>query len=976
MFYFYVRICSLLALGFLGGTATAQQTRLALYVQNFNDTTQTAVSDLDASGALPQPIIGDNKWTINKRYGGAGLSVDTPDESNIAGGVIAGGPQSSYLHIANSASSAKNANWNPVSESNRFCILASDICMKGFSDAQLTFFWIGKGSPTAYGEFYFSYEGSAWEKATAVSGLSEFKGSGDEWRAETIKLPFCDDKQNVSIGFRWYNGVNAADVNTVSFGLDDIMFSAIPDDANITITIPEQPTPCRGGNIQVCIKQNRVLYPGIYIFEMAEKLSFGEPIFGLGSIAQIFDENFQQAMTAEPNGLCLTLPVPASLSTNAQHIWRARRVAIWDAGSGLYPGLPGSPELTSYLYGPAMTSPPSVTSFGVTDCREEVWTQGYTPGPPTTFKMESACDVACVNSIATVNFNSKYVFGPENQYKCELLKIEGADTTFVTYFGSPSPDENAYPYPGGPGSIGGIIPDVQDGCSYYFRVVTTDPPQDSVILHPWGPFCIRHCDIETNNLTPITVCLDCAIEKAEDVVTNANNVQPPPVYYVCDTCPVPAGLQAFNDTTQISPEYPWNPVQSACEGPGARIPVLVKINRWGNANGAPTYSPDTKLKIQLLNMGPEGDGAYSFFSSGVVGQTTVGNMNGDTLWIIIPKDINQTATNPPVGSWFMRIVAEHSNPIEAVDSVPGFDALHPDANCTLADTFGTTTTLTISRPNFKPVLQLYDRVTDCENKVSLLTINVSNDQPGRQYAWYVKNHITGLDSLLLMTPPDINAVIDLIEVGDSITIRARVWSPGCWGPFGDSYTFYATSGENPNFTASISGEIAPIVGDTVTYQVAMAPIAQGSWSLKQGYGQIIEQNATSITIYWNTASVDTLVYTPVVPFNTGLCWLVDSMVAFLPINISMGVERPDLILNAPLSVKLYPNPAKGSFTVEGPRNGTVEVFDALGRKRFETRLRDVEKIDCPAQDWPRGVYLVRFTAPNGRTQTISLSLTE
>lgn len=587
---------------------------------------------------------------------------------------------------------------------------------------------------------------------------------------------------------------------------------------------------------------------------------------------------------------------------------------------------------------------------------------------------------------------------------------------------------------------------------------------------------------------PINICLDCTIEKKEDIVMNANNSQPPYMYYVCDTCPLPGPLQVFLDSLQVFPEYPWNPVQTACEGPGARIPVLVKLNRWGSGNGAPTYSQDTELRISLSYVGPIPP-PLTPLHSGVVGKAKVGELNWepcpggpvgcvqDTVWMIIPKDILQTINNPPVYSpggfpfqqptfaeWFIRVNAYHPDVNEAVDSVPGFTGLHPNADCMLVDTFGTITSFNISRPNYKPELALLQVLTDCLNDVSLITFFVTNHEPNRSYIWYIKNHTTGVDSLIITTNPDINALLTDVLVNDSITCRVRVATPGCLGPIGDYYTFYADKDTGNTVTAVISGEVGPIVEDTVTYFVTTSPYMEGSWSLKQGRGHILEQTDHSVTVYWDTPGWDTLIYNlSHLPFNEYVCGhtftslpigvhFPDFMISYqkdtlifadAPFNVNfiascllnstanppgvnyhwswsdggtadgdsvshvfpapgeyslvltgaydygdytltdtlsdvftikLQIGRPELETTLP--VKLYPNPAQSSFTIEGPRDGKVEVFDVLGRKRYETVLYGETKTVCSTSDWPRGVYLVRLFTADGRTKTLSLVLSD
>jgi hypothetical protein len=69
--------------------------------------------------------------------------------------------------------------------------------------------------------------------------------------------------------------------------------------------------------------------------------------------------------------------------------------------------------------------------------------------------------------------------------------------------------------PQGPGIVGGIVPDeIEEGCNWYARVSATDP---EVAGKPWGPFCIKHCHIETNQKQNFNVCVN-ECQHGEDTV--------------------------------------------------------------------------------------------------------------------------------------------------------------------------------------------------------------------------------------------------------------------------------------------------------------------------------------------------------------------------------------------------------------------------------------------------------------------------
>jgi len=68
-----------------------------------------------------------------------------------------------------------------------------------------------------------------------------------------------------------------------------------------------------------------------------------------------------------------------------------------------------------------------------------------------------------------------------------------------------------------------------------------------------------------------------------------------------------------------------------------------------------------------------------------------------------------------------------------------------------------------------------------------------------------------------------------------------------------------------------------------------------------------------------------------------------------------------------LSVKVYPNPARERFTIEGNYElpAVLELYDMMGRKVREFEVRSL-KFEVDVQGWKGGIYLYRLTGSDGR----------
>ncbi|NLA24234.1 MAG: T9SS type A sorting domain-containing protein [Bacteroidales bacterium] len=70
-------------------------------------------------------------------------------------------------------------------------------------------------------------------------------------------------------------------------------------------------------------------------------------------------------------------------------------------------------------------------------------------------------------------------------------------------------------------------------------------------------------------------------------------------------------------------------------------------------------------------------------------------------------------------------------------------------------------------------------------------------------------------------------------------------------------------------------------------------------------------------------------------------------------------------------VKIYPNPSKGSITIENADNFDILIFNILGKKVLEIKNCEFEKIDL--NKLPNGNYVVQIIS-NNQISTHKLSL--
>ncbi|MBK9732698.1 MAG: gliding motility-associated C-terminal domain-containing protein [Chitinophagaceae bacterium] len=437
----------------------AQQT-IPLYFEDFNS--GAAAFTLNSASGLGSNS-GSNQWIINNSFNGNGLYPDTPDETQTVSGTITGAPFSNYLHIndANNIATAANGNYDPATASDRMAVMSTSFCTLSLTDVTFTFFYLCEGNANDYGQLYYSLDGgSSWIQ----TGQPQYNNTS-LWKYEVVTDPAFNNQVDIRFAFRWVN--NSGAVQSVSFCVDDIKAVGTYDDVNNPVTInitSVSPNPvCQGGVLIIFFELSEPMCDGTYEVEMSNATGN----FSSASVLGVF--NVFAGQTSGGVGVY----IPSTAPPGGCYEVRINRV---------------SPP-------PEITGTASIC-FEIQDCPNVITTlqPAVTYGP----------DTLCTHSVIDVPFYSTGVFNASNNYIAELSDASGSFAA-PQLLGS-SPDPNTYdPALGSPpGSVSGLVPPTAPGCNYYVRVRSTNPVAVGSI---WGPFCIHNCDVTTNNMEDISVCI-------------------------------------------------------------------------------------------------------------------------------------------------------------------------------------------------------------------------------------------------------------------------------------------------------------------------------------------------------------------------------------------------------------------------------------------------------------------------------------
>lgn len=433
----------------------------------FNEDFEDAVQGFTLNSGGPAANTGTNQWVINNDYDGAPSYPATTPQNQTNGGTISFAPNSNYLHITDLPAGVGSASYNPTSASDRFVEMAGDVCTLGMEDVHFSFFYLCQGSPTAFGNLYYSIDGGAW----TLFGAPTYSGTTN-WQYEDLTDPLWSDVGSLRFGFRWQNNAGTG-VGNLAFSIDDVTVVAtfgVADPVTINVTAVNPNPVCEGEFATISYELSAPLCDGNYQLQLSGPTgNFNAP---LGQ--WVFNINYPQTTGS------VTVLLPNNAPPGDCYRFRINRL---------------SPQ-------PTITGVQSFC-FEIIDCPNTIETNQ----PVVTMDPFPVC----IGSAIDVPFTSTGVFANNNNYVAQLSNPDGSFPNNPEIIGS-SPDNATYDPELGqnPGSVSGIVPTVEPGCNYYIRVVSTNPVAVGTL---WGPFCIQECDITTNGTVDLQFCVyGCDIE--------------------------------------------------------------------------------------------------------------------------------------------------------------------------------------------------------------------------------------------------------------------------------------------------------------------------------------------------------------------------------------------------------------------------------------------------------------------------------
>ena len=424
---------------------------------------------------------GNNVWVVNQAYTGNTTYPNTTPQSNTVAGTIsaAGGH---YLHINDTSSAVSNANFSTNSASDRFAI-TGDICTIGFTGVTFSYFYLVEGDATNVGEVYYQVNGGAW---TQLGGAFN---NQTLWRYQTFTNTAFDNVSSLRFGFRWKNG--SSGTQNISFGIDDILVTGTLN-VTPTITLSNIPT-------QVC--QNNFLR---FNYTVSPALCRGDYSIELLGTSLTWQVN---GMTQTSGSFTLMIPTTAPTGC-----FRLRMSRVSGSNPPKPPFFNGTPSTACITI---VACPNTITTL------QPAVTIGSTPG---------GGDSVCVGSVIDIPFYSTGTFTNANVYTAWLSDSAGNFGTAGSQQLGAAPDPSTYDPsvpPGLPGSVSGLVPGTPEGCNYYIRVVSSSP---NTVGINWGPFCIKNCDIKSNNQVDIAFCISAVAGATGTVQVDINTPPKNKVY--------------------------------------------------------------------------------------------------------------------------------------------------------------------------------------------------------------------------------------------------------------------------------------------------------------------------------------------------------------------------------------------------------------------------------------------------------------
>ncbi len=510
----------------------------------------------DSSFGLPSGI---NKWIINNEYNGNGIYPNTTSQTNTISGTI-GNPNGNYLHIADTTqiTNVANANYDPQSSSDHFYVLEESFCTLGYDSIEFSFFYLCEGSNTDYAEVFYSIDGGSW-----ISCGSQYKNQ-TLWKNERIMNPAFNNVYELRFGFRWVNA-NSNSSTSIAFGVDDIFLignsnqTTNPIDVNVTYL--SNTTICPGNNLT-------------FRYEISDTLCGGQYLISLSDV----NGNFTNPTAMWTHNLFypntsayVFIQIPIFTTPGTCYKIRVNRVSP-------------SPQITGF----------ESACFEVALCPNNIITAPL--GPPVVTR--DTADV-CVGSVIDIPFYATGVYNTGNVFTAYLSDSTGsfANPTLIGQLPSNLTfDPTVAPYL--PGNISGFIPDVPDGCNYYIKIRSSNPIATDT--SSWGPLCIKHCDIETNNRQDLQFCV------------------------------------------------------TASDGDSALIPIDINVPPCSVIYNPGLIGFANQFQVELLD-------AMNFTRVNIGGLGSMLATTDTNMWVVIPNFQDLIALGIPAGNYYMRIIATSSN---------------------------------------------------------------------------------------------------------------------------------------------------------------------------------------------------------------------------------------------------------------------------------------------------------------------------
>jgi len=434
-----------------------------LYFENFEGASNTFTINDSVLGINS----GNNKWIVDTNYFAGGIYSKTYNEDSTYSGSISYAPYGHYLHIYDSASTYLNDNYNPKDSSTRFADMTSGICTKSLTNINFNFFYLCQGSPSAYAEVYYNIDGAGWTSTGAIL-QNKYK-----WQYATITNPAFTDVEDLKFGFLWHNDT-ASGRDTSALGIDDVSMYGTYDSL-------AHPISCTFNTLieDSCLGQNP------YVF-------FSATLTDSTCDAEWNVEMSNGNGNFSPGGTSWYGYVGPTYFNDITNYWYLTMPANFVTVGHCYKF-----KLSRATY-PFLTFIDSIC-YPFDSC----------PGTITTLQPPATIDTnpVCAGSIMDVPFFSTGIYDVYNTYVAQLIDSTGSNTAIIDTIGY-IVNNLSYPptvFPPIPGDIVGTVPlTAPAGCKYYVRVVCNTGNRPSTM---WGPFCIQHCDIKTNEQQSVQVCL-------------------------------------------------------------------------------------------------------------------------------------------------------------------------------------------------------------------------------------------------------------------------------------------------------------------------------------------------------------------------------------------------------------------------------------------------------------------------------------